>query len=58
MNAILGGPFLAPWDIEQIPEDQMQAIMALENINELQRGLAEIEERHAAFGREHGDGRK
>lgn len=43
MNGILGGPFFTPWDIPDLPEDLIETILSIEDVNNLKAGMNQVE---------------
>jgi hypothetical protein len=53
INRLLGTA-IAPWEINMIPEDNMDAIFALDKIGEVQKHYQEVENEFAKWRKENG----
>lgn len=43
INQILGGAFIAPWELDQMPDELLDAILAIDTIGEVKSGLETVE---------------
>lgn len=46
INTVLGGAFVAPWEVQELTEDIISSILSLDQINDYRNGLNQVE---AAF---------
>ena len=42
MNRILGGALVSPWQVAQLPEDEIEAILSLERVGEYRAGVEKV----------------
>ena len=54
MNLILGGAFIAPWEISQMPEDAILQVFSLEKIQSMKAGYEKVEQKFAEWRTKHG----
>ena len=53
INEALGGPFIAPWEIDQVPDEVVERIVALnEDLPGMREGQQKVEEIREKFLRE------
>ena len=43
INRILGGAFISPWEIGDLPEDAIESILSIEQVPAFQSGRAKVE---------------
>lgn len=53
LNQILGGPFFAPWEVDQLPDDEVQAILSINEIGTVGAGLQKVENVFADWRAKH-----
>ena len=49
INNILGGAFIAPWEIDLMPDELLDAILAVDTIGEVKNGLDMVENTFAKW---------
>ncbi len=54
INQILGGAFVAPWEIDQMPDEIIDAILAVNGMREVAEGLGKVENIFAEWRNKHG----
>lgn len=59
INRILGGPFVGPWDVDQLDDVTLDTIMALaQDLPNYRKGQAEVEKKLAEWRNGHPTYRK
>lgn len=53
-NAILGGPFFGPWDMQSIPMDVIEQILSMERYGEIKAGFSKVEAKMAEWRNKNG----
>lgn len=53
INRLLGTSLL-PWELRLLPEDEIEAILALEQVGEYRQGLGKVENIFEKWRQEHG----
>lgn len=53
INSVLGGAFVAPWEVQELPEDITSAILSLEHVNDYREGLNQVESVFAKWRTQH-----
>jgi hypothetical protein len=43
INHILGGAVIAPWEIDQLPDDTLTSILSIEEIGKVKAGINKVE---------------
>jgi len=54
INALLGGMVVSPWNVGELPQEWIDAVLILEGNNVLNRSWQKVEDKFAEFRRLHG----
>jgi hypothetical protein len=49
LNSILGGPFLTPWDVRNLPESELLPILSMRKVAEIKDNLQKVDAEFAAW---------
>lgn len=53
VNRLMGGAVVAPWEIDQLPEGAVDAVLALEQMAAYRQGMSQVEDVFARWRAEH-----
>lgn len=53
INRLLGGMVVSPWDVDDLPQDWIDAVLNLEENVVLNRSWEKVEDKFAEFRRNH-----
>jgi hypothetical protein len=53
INALLGGAFVAPWEIGELDDATIDAILCLDNLPAYQKGYREVQDYVTAWRKRH-----
>lgn len=53
INRVLGGAFVSPWDVNDLPDDEIDSILSVERIGEYRAGRQKVEESMSAWRNSH-----
>jgi len=53
INQILGGAVIAPWEIDQMPDEIIDAVLAVNGMREVSEGLGKVENIFAEWRSKH-----
>lgn len=53
-NAVLGGPFFGPWDMQGVPMDVIEQILIFEKYGELKSGMQQVDQKLREWRDKHG----
>lgn len=54
INGALGGPFVAPWEVDELPEDWIDAVLGLtDRLPKMQQGRRQVEKKLEELRKRH-----